>query len=134
MSNRFKKYCLGLSTRGGDRRPLSRGRRRHRLMFAEGGPACGKPDLRVLFALVCAFPRVHTRGCAAARLWGGLGVPMGLVAPDTAGADPCPAPRGCQPRAGSGVPGGCSSLRCAATLQGRLLTASVNDIHPISPA
>lgn len=100
MSNRFRKYCLGLSTRGGDQRPLSRGRRRHRLMSAggEGGPACGKPDLRVP---VCT--RVHVLSCAHAWMCSSDGSGAGCRSewgwrpPDTAGAEPCPAPVAASP-------------------------------------
>lgn len=61
MSNRFRKYCLGLSTRGGDQRPLSRGGHWHGLMFAKGGSCVLKSDLSVPVRF-----RGHVPSCAHA--------------------------------------------------------------------
>lgn len=74
MSNGFRKYCLGLSTRGGDQRPLSRGRRP---AAAEGVSLhAGNLICECLSAFVCTFPRVDVQ---QRRLWGGLEVSMGLL-------------------------------------------------------
>lgn len=107
MSNRFRKYCLGLSTHGGDQRPLSRGRRR--LMLAEEGPACGKSHLRVR---VCVPVHVPSWICSSGGSGAGWRCQWGWWPPAT----PSAVSGSPWPPAGSGVPEGCSNLCCAAIL------------------
>lgn len=78
MSNRFRKYCVGLSTSSGGQRGLSR----DQLMSALGGCLhmgklfCGCMQVHA-FAYVCVYTcacvccvRTHVRACEAATALG----------------------------------------------------------------
>lgn len=149
VSNRFRKYYLGLSTSSSDQRGLSRDIHQHELMAAGGVMRVHAAYMHTcthicVFACVCMCADTHMCGSGSSAT--GLWVQM---VPLTRGAELCVAPGNHQPCARSGVPGGnpehrrqkhlprnthegCSSLPCAAARYWQLPPASINDIHPIS--